>query len=609
MCNSALAKVIDDNLDDIIQVPDSGAKTRTDFVSDRDFYLYSLRHSCAHLMAAAIKAIYPDAKFGIGPAIENGFYYDIYLDEPISEHDLKPIEKKMKKITSQNLKLAYEDMSSADATAKFASENQDFKTELISDIGAEEVTVFSLGDFSDLCRGPHVAKTSLMKNFKLTSVSAAYWKGDQANTSMQRIYGTVWETREELDAYLKMLESAKERDHRKLGEKIGLFKAMPFAPGSPVMLPNGMVVFREMGNFIRDLFLKNGYQEVRAPIMCHQSLWEKSGHWEKYKEDMFLIEGEKGDQYGLKAMNCPVHMSIFGMRPRSYRELPYRLHDQGALHRNEASGALSGMTRLKMFCQDDSHVFLPLEGVGEEIARILKLTDFVYSTFNMKYKINLSTKPDNALGTDEEWEIAEAALRKALEASGREYLVKEGDGAFYGPKIDFDVEDVLGRSWQVATAQLDFQQPQRFDLKYTDENGEEQMPVVIHNAIFGAIERFLAILIENYNGRFPLWMAPVQARILTISDDFMPWAQEIHEKLLLAGIRAEIDVSGDRLGKKIALAESEKVSSLMVIGQQEFDNKQATLRIFGEEEQLVLGLEDVVAELIKRCKRPDLPKL
>ncbi len=605
--NNVAVKACNFDNNDIIEIPNSGAKTREDFVSDRDFYLYCLRHSCAHLLAAAVQKLYPEAKFGIGPAIENGFYYDINLPEPISEHDLSKIEKQMRKLASSNGNLLPESITKAKAIEFFTKTGQDFKLDIIKDLEDTAVlTIFKLRDFVDLCRGPHVKRTGLLKNFKLTSVSAAYWRGDQNNASMQRIYGTVWETKEDLEDYLARLATMKERDHRNLGTKLELFKAMPFAPGCPILLPHGMIVFREMSNYIRDIFTTNGYQEVRGPIMCHQSLWETSGHWEKYHDDMFLIEGEEGNQYGLKPMNCPIHMSIYGMKPRSYRELPYRLHDQSPLHRNEASGALSGMTRLKMFCQDDTHIFLPAEQIQAEITRILKLTDHVYSVFGLKYKLKLSTRPDNALGNKEDWDLAEEALANALKENGREYILSPKDGAFYGPKIDLDVEDALGRYWQVATIQLDFQMPQRFNLKYIDKDGSEKMPVVIHNAIFGAVERFMAILIESYNGRFPLWLAPVQARILPISDDVAPWARTLHKALLVEGLRVEYDDSAERLGKKIALAEAEKISCSLIIGKREAENKEVTLRFFGNKEQVTMNLDAAVKIVKEKSARPPL---
>jgi threonyl-tRNA synthetase len=590
----------------IIEVVGSGAKTRNDFGSDHDFELHTIRHSCAHILAQAIHELFPAARFGVGPVIENGFYYDVHLNGAISEDSIPLIEARMREIIEKNISFNLEEWDAAQAKSFFAERGQPFKVELVEDLGFPTVTIFKQDNFVDLCRGPHVAKTGVLKNFQLTSVAAAYWRGDSSKPSMQRIYGTAWCTAEELSIYLKRLNEIKERDHRKIGERLQLFVTMPFAPGSPILLPRGMAIYRAMSDYIRDLFLQNGYQEVRGPIMCHQSLWETSGHWDKYRENLFMIEGERGNQFGLKPMNCPVHMSIFGMTRRSHRELPYRLHDQSPLHRNELSGTLSGLTRLRMFCQDDSHIFLKPDQIESEISLILRLVDHVYTICGLTYTVKLSTRPDNALGTTAEWNLAEEALSKALNNGGTAFTLAPKEGAFYGPKIDFNVQDALGRSWQVATAQLDFQMPKRFDLRYTDEENCLRTPVVIHNAIFGALERFLAILIESYDGNFPPWLSPVQACVIPVTADQGEYAQLILAELKSQSIRCTLDNSSERLRKRVAIAESERIPFIIVVGNRERDAKVVTIRKHGGTDLGTFPHDEALALVVEKCARPNL---
>lgn len=574
--------------------------------------LTRVRNSFAVLTAYATHKVFPNAFLGAVQKTDAGFSIDVLNDQTsLKEVDLALIQEEMKRAASSGLPFVITNMPKSEAVALFRKMSQPYKMKLVERSSAEDISIVQIGGYYDIAPGLMSRSAKDLKHFKLMSLAGAYWDGNAANESMQRIQVTAWTTKAALDSHLSWLDEVKERDHRKLGEKLGIFATMPFSPGSPVLLPKGVIIFEEMSRFIRDTVVANDYQQVRGPIMCHQSLWEKSGHWEHYKDDMFLIEGEKGDQYGLKAMNCPVHMSIFDMKPRSYKELPFRLHDQSPLHRNEASGALSGLTRLRMFSQDDSHIFIPPSEIGNEISRILRLVDHVYTVFGMDYEIKLSTKPDHALGTQEEWDLAEGALIEALEKNNKPYVVNPKDGAFYGPKIDFGVKDALGRNWQVATAQLDFQMPKRFGLKYTTEEGDQKQPVVIHNAVFGAIERFLGIAIESYNGRFPAWLSPEQVRVLPVSDRHMAWADEVKKAFRAAGMRVGLDQSGERLGKKIALSQEDRIPVVAIIGEKEVDSKSVTLRFNHETQaslqpQKVSALDDATKQLLEYTQRPPI---
>lgn len=590
---------------EILEIPNSGSKTRKDFSSDAEFELYCIRHSLSHVLAQAVLDIFPESKLGVGPPVENGFYYDIDTPHPITDEDLLRIEKKMIEIIKGNHKFSFEEWNKEDAIAYFTKSNQPYKVELIQDRDMETPTIFKQDTFLDLCRGPHVKNTKVLRNFKLTSFSSAYWKGDATKASMQRIYGTAWANKEDLEKYLEMLKQQKLRDHRVIGEKLELFTSMPFSPGSPVLLPKGMTMYKLLSEMIRRLFLENDYNEVRGPVMCHKSLWETSGHWEKYRENMFLIQEEDGDpEYGLKPMNCPIHMKIFDLKTKSYRELPYRLHDQSVLHRNELSGALAGLTRLRMFCQDDTHIFLREEQIHDEIQRILKMVDKVYNAFELKYYLKLSTRPENYIGEIETWNKAEKSLEDALKSFGKPYEINEGDGAFYGPKIDLDVEDALGRRWQVATAQLDFNMPKRFNLKYIDENNNQQTPVVIHNAILGAIERFMAIIIESTSGLFPFWLAPEQVRILPILDSVYDYAKNVETSLKAAGIRCSIDTSNERISKKVRNAEIDKIPIMLIIGAKEMEENTLSIRYHGGKEDNGVSIISTIEQIQKDAAPP-----
>jgi len=562
-------------------------------------------------MAQAVGDLFPGAMLGTGPALKDSFYYDILTTPPITEADLPRIEDRMREIISSGSAFVQNDLSRAEAEALFREKGQDFKMDLIEKIDEDTYSTYSHdeGGFVDLCRGPHVQDTKSLRFFKLMSVSSAYWQADTSNPQLSRVYGTVWETPKELKLHLRRLEEARKRDHRKLGKEMGLFTFFPFSPGSPVLLSRGMVIYRLLGERIRELVLGNGYQEVRGPIMCHQSLWEQSGHWEAYKEHMFLLGDEHDDgaegpdrgRYSLKPMNCPVHMNIFGMERRSYRELPIRYHDEGPLHRNELKGALGGITRTRSFCQDDTHHFVREQQIGEEIQRILSFVDRVYSTFGMKVTLELSTRPEKALGDVALWDRAEAALQEQLEASGKPWKLNPGDGAFYGPKIDFHVEDALGRTWQLATCQLDFVLPERFDLTYQDEEDKPCRPVVIHVAMYGSFERFLAVLIEHTGGAFPFWLHPEQVAVVSVSQDWNDYGEEVVAALRKVGIRASLDGSSDKVNAKIARATKElRAPAVAVVGGRESEQRTISLRLRGEGPKGARPLDEFVAWCVEQ---------
>ncbi len=542
-----------------------------------------LRHSATHLMAQAVKRLRPDAMLEDGPPTEDGFWYDIKTDPPLTTEDFPAIEKEMKQIVQEKLPIEREEISRDEALELFKKRGEKYKVDLIENIPADDtISVYKQGEFIDLCRGPHVPNTGVFKAFKLMNVAGAYWKGDAANDQLTRLKGTAFFNRNELDEYLKMLEEAKKRDHRRLGRELELFMHHEWAPGETFWLDRGHTVYRILSGMMSDLCRQEGYQEVFTPLLFKSDLFKTSGHWDHYKEDMFLFEqgeDENGEVYGLKPMNCPSHMLIFRDRRRSYRELPLRIHDQGVLHRNEASGTLSGLTRVRQFCQDDAHIFLAQEQIEEEITRLIALVKRVYTAFEMDFaKVFLSTRPEDFLGEKSDWDHAERALQNAIENNKLEYGVNEGDGAFYGPKIDFIVRDCLNREWQTATIQLDYQLPARFGLKFINRNNEEEMPVVVHRAIYGSFERFLAIIIEHFAGNFPVWLAPEQVRVLTISEKFEDYAREVYSKLKERGVRAGIDLSAEKIGAKIRDGRMMRVPYLVTVGERERDNRVLSVR-------------------------------
>jgi len=550
-----------------------------------------LRHSSAHLLAEAVTQLYPGVKLAIGPPIENGFYYDFDFPEPIREEDLEKIQAQIDRELAEGRAWVRQEISRDEARKLFASDP--YKLELV-DTAEGDISLYTQGDFTDLCRGPHLQDSKPIKALKLTGLAGAYWRGDAANPQLTRIYGTAFYSQEDLDAYVERLELARQRDHRRLGTELDLFHLDEVSPGSPFWHPKGMVVWNVLEDLRRRENLKRGYVEVKTPVIFDKTLWETSGHWEKFRENMFLIP-EDDRTYGLKPMNCPGHMLIFRDRLRSYRELPLRLAEAGTLHRNELAGTLHGLTRVRHVTQDDSHLFCTREQIEDEIFGCLDFTSHLYELFGLEYRFELSTRPDNKLGTDEEWDFTEAALQAALERRGLEYELNEGDGAFYGPKIDLHMTDSLGRSWQMGTIQLDSQMPQRFGLTYMGADNQEHTPYVIHRASFGSLERFIGILIEHYAGAFPFWLAPVQVRVLPVGDAHHDAAQTLALRLREAGFRADVGEPTETIGKRIRAAELEKIPVAVVYGDRESDESLAVRERGGE--QSTVSLENLLARL------------
>ena len=581
-------------------------KGREAFADEDAYRLHALRHSTAHIMAEAIGEVFAGAKFGIGPAIEDGFYYDVDVGRPIAEGDLALIEEKMKAIVKRNSPFVRKEVTMEEAQAVFA--DQPFKLELIQTLEGP-LSTYEQGGFTDLCRGPHVPRTGNAKHFKLLKVSGAFWRGDQTKPQLQRVYGTVFPTREALDQYLFRLEEAKKRDHRKVGTAMDLFMFHEYAPGAPFWLPKGEVVWHILSEAMRGLLLGEGYIAVRTPMLFDKGLFEESGHWSHYRENMFCVhkqeEGEEETRtFSLKPMNCPSHMLIFRNQKRSYRELPMRIHDQGVLHRDELRGALGGLTRVRQLSQDDAHLFCMPEQIEAEVDDLLKLVDRVYTPLGLPYRCKLSTRPAEKLGDDALWDAAEGALRSALEKNGLEYKLNAGDGAFYGPKIDIDVVDALGRAWQCATIQLDYQLPMRFKLSYVGSDNQDHTPVVIHRAIFGSFERFIGILIEHFNGAFPMWLAPEQVRVMTVSERSEAWGREVAETLKAEGVRVELDVSADKIGAKIREAHGAKGVYFIVIGEKEQGERTVSVKGRANTDLGVMSLDAFVARCLDESKVP-----
>jgi threonyl-tRNA synthetase len=573
LADAALAARVDDRLVDLAYPLLSDA--RVQIVTNRspealDVY----RHSTAHLMAAAVTALFPDAQCGIGPATDEGFFYDFIVDRPFVPEDLDRIEAKMRELASADLPYERQMWDRNEAIDFFSKRGEALKVQLIEEktVGQSHVSCYTINDretFVDFCVGPHVPSTSRLKAFKLLATSNAYWKGDAKNQPMQRIYGTAFLTQKELDEHLKRLEEAKKRDHRRVGKDLGLFTFHPWAPGATFWLAKGATLYNTLADYMRAVLFPAGYVELKTPIIFNKALWETSGHWQHYREHMFLVRSRDDEEMGLKAMNCPGHMLVFASEMRSYRDLPLRFHEQTPLHRNEASGVLSGLTRVRQFSQDDAHCFVAEDQIAEEVEALLKLVQRVYGDFGLPYVAKLSTRPEQFLGDVPTWDHAEAALRQALERAGQPYTINAGDGAFYGPKIDFDVTDAIGRKWQCATIQLDYQLPRQFDLKYTGADNTEHRPVVIHRAIFGSFERFVAILIEHFAGAFPLWLAPVQAVVLPIADRHVEYAQRVTGRLAEAGLRVTLDARQEKVNYKIREAQLQKVPYMLVVGDRE----------------------------------------
>lgn len=552
-------------------------------------------HTSAHILAHAIQNLYPGTKFAIGPAIDNGFYYDLDTDHTFVPEDLEKIEEEMLKLAKSNLSLEKKLISRKEALDYFKVNDQDYKVELIEDLPEDEVlSLYTSGDFVDLCRGPHLLETKEIKAIKLTSIAGAYWRGDEKNKMLQRIYGISFPKKKLLDEYLERMEEAEKRDHRKLGKELDLFSLHPEGPGFPFFHPRGMIVRNELEGFWRDLHSKAGYGEIKTPMILNEELWRTSGHWDHYKENMYFTQIDE-ENYAVKPMNCPGAMLTYNTSMHSYRDLPLRLGEFGYVHRHELSGTLHGLFRVRAFTQDDAHIFMLPDQIKDEIIDVIKLADHIYSTFGFKYRVELSTRPEDSMGSDQEWENATQGLRDALEELGMEYTVDEGDGAFYGPKIDFQLEDAIGRTWQCGTIQLDFQLPRQFDLTYVSEAGNKEMPVVVHRALYGSIERFMGILIEHYAGKFPVWLAPVQAKILPISDKFNENAYDLAKKMEEAGIRVEVDDRAEKIGFKIREAQMEKVPYSLVMGAKEVEEGTVSVRVRDQGEKGSLSHDDFIA--------------
>lgn len=545
----------------------------------------ALRHTAAHILAQAVKRLYPEAKLTIGPAIDTGFYYDFDIEEPFTPEILEKIEYEMKKIVKENLKLEWSVMSREEALKLMEDTGEQYKVQLINDLTEdEELSFFRQGEFIDLCAGPHVLSTANVKAIKLLSVAGAYWRGSEKNKMLQRIYGTAFAKKSELDEYLNMLEEAKKRDHRKLGKELKLFTLMEEGPGFPFFLPKGMILKNILIDYWRELHRKANYVEIETPIILNKQLWETSGHWYHYKENMYTVNIDE-EEFAIKPMNCPGGMLVYKSETHSYRDLPIRAGELGRVHRHELSGALHGLMRVRAFTQDDAHIFMMPEQIKDEIKGVVKLIDEVYGRFGFKYNVELSTRPEDSMGTYEEWKMAEEALKGALEDIGMPFKINPGDGAFYGPKIDFHLEDSIGRTWQCGTIQLDFQLPQRFDLNYIGSDGEKHRPIVIHRVIFGSIERFIGILIEHFAGKFPTWISPVQVKVLPISDKFNSYAGSVVKVLRDKGIRVELDDKAEKIGYKIREARNERVPYMVIIGEKEQAEGTITIRSRDDGEQ------------------------
>jgi threonyl-tRNA synthetase len=558
--------------------------------------LATLRHSTSHVMAQAVKRLWPDVKVTIGPSIEDGFYYDFAKAEPFTPDDLARIEKVMAEIVKADTPFERTEMPRADAIAFFRERGESYKVEILEGIDAPTVSLYRQGDFIDLCRGPHVPSTGAIKAFKLLSSSGAYWRGDEKNPMLWRIYGTAWLSQDDLDKYLWRLEEAKKRDHRKLGRELDLFVFNEVSPGAPFWLPNGWIMVRELEKFVREELDVLGYQEISTPILVNKKLWEQSGHWDFYQENMFLVESEE-QVFGLKPMNCPESTIVYRHALRSYRDLPLRFSDMGRLHRNERSGTLTGLFRVRQFTQDDAHIYCRLDQVQEEISTLLTVMRRWHKVFDLEPSFKLATKPAKALGTDQQWQESEKGLADALHANGLSYELDAGGGAFYGPKIDVDIEDALARKWTIATIQIDFGQPDRFQLEYIDADGQPKRPVMVHRAIFGSFERFIGILTEHYAGAFPTWLAPVQARVLPISEKFIDYAREVHGKLRAARVRAELDDRNEKLGYRIRDAQMRKVPYMLVVGAREAEARTVSLRPRTGEDAGAVALDRVIGDL------------
>ncbi|EFK38356.1 MULTISPECIES: threonine--tRNA ligase [Peptoniphilus] len=561
-----------------------------------------LWHSASHLMAYAIETLYPNTKFAIGPAIDSGFYYDMDLDHRFVEEDFQAIEKKMIELAREDLKIVRVDITRDAAIKYFKEKGQDYKVELIEDLAEDEpITLYQMGEFTDLCRGPHLESTKKIKAVKLLSTAGAYWRGDSNNKMLQRIYGIAFDKKKKLDEYIEKREEAEKRDHRKLGRELDLFSMHEEGPGFPFFHPNGMIIRNNLLSWWKNVLQERGYGEILTPVILNEDLWHRSGHWDHYKENMYFTEIDE-EGYAVKPMNCPGSTLIYSTTPHSYRDLPLRYAEFGLVHRHELSGALHGLFRVRSFTQDDAHIYCLPNQIKSEVFEIIDLANLLYDTFGFKYSVELSTRPDDYMGDLESWNEAEKALKEALEEKGMPYTINEGDGAFYGPKIDYHLEDAIGRTWQCGTIQLDFQLPQNFELTYVAEDGSKKRPVMLHRALFGSVERFMGILIEHFAGKFPLWLSPVQVEIIPVSEKFKPYAGEVFDQLKKAGIRVKIDERAEKVGYKIREAQLKKVNYMLVIGEKETASHKLSVRKRSGEEVKDVEVSKFIEDLKEEIK-------
>ena len=591
LARNAVAAKVNGKLTDLSHALSEGDKLELVTLKDKEG-LDVYRHTCAHVLAQAVKNIFPTCKLAIGPVIENGFYYDFEFNTPITQEDFGKIEAEMEKIIKANTPIERFELPRKEAVELMTRFKEKYKVEIINDLPeGEQISFYKQGAFTDLCRGPHLPSTGRIKAFKLTSLAGAYWRGNEKNKMLTRIYGVAFAKKDEMKTYFEMLEEAKKRDHIKLGRELKLFALLPEGKGFPFFLPNGMVLKNILADYWRDLHRKEGYVEIQTPIILTRTLWENSGHWDHYKDNMYTTKID-GEDCAVKPMNCPGGMLVYKLTPHSYKDLPIRMGEMGLVHRHEKSGQLHGLFRVRCFTQDDAHIFMLPEQITDEIKGVVRLTDRIYKQFGFKYKVELSTRPKDSMGTEEEWNAATDALRAALDDLGLEYEINEGDGAFYGPKIDFHLQDSIGRTWQCGTIQLDFQMPQRFELEYVGEDGAKHRPIMIHRAIYGSMERFIGILIEHYAGKFPVWLAPVQVKVLPITDRTRAYAERVAAMLRDKGVRVEIDGRNEKIGYKIREAKLEKVPYVLVVGDSEEAEGTVNVNKRGVEEKFSMKAED-----------------
>lgn len=602
LARAACAGEVDGEVVDLRTVVDYDAAVNILTAKDEKG-LAALRHTTSHVMAQAVKRLYPNTKLAIGPSIADGFYYDMEFETPLTSDDFEKIEAEMKKIVKEDLKIERFTLPREKAIEFMKEKEEPYKVELIEDLPeGEEISFYQQGEFVDLCAGPHLMSTKEVgKAFKIMSLAGAYWRGDEHNQMLTRLYATAFAKKDELEAYITMMEEAKKRDHRKLGKELGLFMMHEAGPGFPFFLPKGMVLKNTLLDYWREIHRKAGYVEISTPVILNRSLWETSGHWDHYKNNMYttVIDGE---DYAIKPMNCPGGVLVYASEPRSYRDLPLRMGELGLVHRHEKSGQLHGLMRVRCFTQDDAHIFMTPEQIKDEIKGVAGLINEVYSLFGFQYHVELSTRPEDSMGSDEDWEMATDALRSALDELQLPYVVNEGDGAFYGPKIDFHLVDCIGRTWQCGTIQLDFQLPQRFELEYVGADGEKHRPIMIHRVVFGSIERFIGILIEHFAGAFPTWLAPVQVKVLPISDKYMDYAQNVLNKLTEAGIRAEVDTRAEKIGYKIREAQTAKIPYMLVVGQKEEEENTVSVRSRAAGDEGARSLDTFIADILKEIE-------